>query len=229
MTATGPGAGPPTERVGDQVLTLPNALSVLRLLLVPVFFWLVVQHHDGWALAVLMFSGFTDYADGKLARRWGQVSRLGQLLDPAADRLYIAATLVGLAWRDVVPWWIVAVIVLRDVLLAFTVPVLARHGYGPLPVHFLGKAATFNLLYAFPLLLLAEVGGPLATPARVFGWAFAWWGIGLYWWAGWLYVRQVRDVVRADATDASGGPSRGSSSGPPAGTPGDPPTGSAPA
>ena len=198
---TSPGA--PQEPVGDQVLTLPNALSVLRLVLVPVFFWLVLSHHDGWALAVLMFSGFTDYADGKLARRWGQVSRLGQLLDPAADRLYIAATLIGLAWREIVPWWVVGVIVLRDVLLAFTVPVLARHGYGPLPVHFLGKAATFNLLYAFPLLLLAEVGGPLAAPARVFGWAFAWWGIGLYWWAGWLYVRQVRDVVRADAADAA--------------------------
>ncbi len=193
---------PGGPEVGDRVVTVPNALSVLRLLLVPVFFWLVLTHRDGWALAVLMFSGFTDYADGKLARRWGQVSRLGQLLDPAADRLYIAATLVGLAWRDIVPWWVVGVIVARDVLLAFTVPVLARHGYGPLPVHFLGKAATFNLLYSFPLLLLAEVGGPLAAPARVFGWAFAWWGIGLYWWAGWLYLQQVRDVVRADATRA---------------------------
>ena len=206
VTTSSPRDGRPDQTVGDQVLTLPNALSVLRLLLVPVFFWLVLSHHDGWALAVLMVSGFTDWADGKLARRWGQVSRLGQLLDPAADRLYIAATLIGLAWRDVVPWWVVGLIVLRDVLLAFTVPVLARHGYGPLPVHFLGKAATFNLLYAFPLLLLAEVGGPLAGTARVFGWAFAWWGIGLYWWAGWLYVRQVRDVVRADAPDQAGPP-----------------------
>ena len=164
----------------DRVLTVPNALSALRLALVPVFFWLVLRHRDGWALAVLAVSGFTDYLDGDLARRWGQVSRLGQLLDPVADRLYILATLLGLAWRDVVPWWLVALVVARDVLLAFTIPVLARSGYGPLPVHFLGKAATFCLLYAFPLLLLAQIGGPVARTALVVGWAFAWWGAGLY-------------------------------------------------
>jgi cardiolipin synthase (CMP-forming) len=199
----GTAAGQPVDRV----VTLPNALSALRLALVPVFFWLVLSHRDGWALAVLFVSGWTDYFDGVLARRFNQVSRLGQLLDPAADRLYILATLVGLAWRGVVPWWLLALVVGRDVLLAFTIPLLARYGYGPLPVHFLGKAATFNLLYAFPLLLLAQIGGPVADVARVFGWAFAWWGTALYWWAGWLYVRQVRDVVSAaraePAPDAS--------------------------
>jgi cardiolipin synthase len=187
----------PSEVRSDQVVNIPNALSLLRLLLVPLFFWLVLARHDGWALAVLLVSGFTDYLDGNLARRWHQVSRVGQLLDPVADRLYILATLVGLAWRDVVPWWLVVLVVGRDVLLLFTVPVLAQHGYGPLPVHFLGKAATFCLLYAFPLLLLAQIDSPLATAALVLGWAFAWWGAGLYWWAGWLYVSQVRDVVRA--------------------------------
>jgi cardiolipin synthase len=180
----------------DQVVNVPNALSALRLALVPVFFWLILRHRDGWALAVVAVSGFTDYLDGNLARRWGQVSRLGQLLDPVADRLYILATLLGLAWRDVVPWWLVTLVVGRDVLLSVTIPVLARSGYGPLPVHFLGKAATFCLLYAFPLLLLAQIGGPVAQAALVIGWAFAWWGTGLYWWAGWLYVRQVREVVR---------------------------------
>jgi len=186
----------PAEERTDQVVNVPNALSLLRLLLVPVFFWLILTSHDAWALVVLLVSGITDYLDGHLARRWHQVSRVGQLLDPVADRLYILATLLGLAWRDVVPWWLVVLVVGRDVLLAFTIPVLARHGYGPLPVHFLGKAATFCLLYAFPLLLLAQLGGPLATVALVLGWAFAWWGTGLYWWAGWLYVRQVGDVVR---------------------------------
>lgn len=193
----GPDGPVPSESRSDQVVNIPNALSLLRLLLVPLFFWLVLARHDGWALAVLLVSGFTDYLDGNLARRWHQVSRVGQLLDPVADRLYILATLVGLAWRDVVPWWLVVLVVGRDVLLLFTVPVLAQHGYGPLPVHFLGKAATFCLLYAFPLLLLAQIDSPLATAALVLGWAFAWWGAGLYWWAGWLYVRQVRDVVRA--------------------------------
>ncbi|HYY10671.1 MAG TPA: CDP-alcohol phosphatidyltransferase family protein [Kineosporiaceae bacterium] len=199
MTTPGTDAAP-----GDRVLTLPNALSALRLALVPVFFWLVLTHRDGWALVVILVSGWTDYFDGLLARRWNQVSRLGQLLDPAADRLYILATLIGLAWRDVVPWWLVALVVGRDVLLSVTIPVLARYGYGPLPVHFLGKAATFNLLYAFPLLLLAQIGGPVADPARVAGWAFAWWGTGLYWWAGWLYVRQVRDVVSAARAEQAG-------------------------
>ena len=185
------------EVVVDRVVTIPNALSLLRLVLVPVFFWLILDGHEGWALAVLMVSGASDYFDGTLARRWGQVSRVGQLLDPAADRLYIFSTLLGLGIRDVIPWWLVAVLVARDGLVALTIPVLARHGYGPLPVHFLGKAATFNLLYAFPLLLLAEVGGGVGTVVRPVAWAFAWWGIALYWWAGWLYVRQTAAVVRA--------------------------------
>ncbi|MFP5346853.1 MAG: CDP-alcohol phosphatidyltransferase family protein [Actinomycetes bacterium] len=181
----------------DRVLTVPNLLSLARLLLVPVFAWLIVSGYDGFALLVLAFSGVSDWLDGFLARRWHQVSRVGQLLDPAADRLYILSTLLGLAWRDLIPWWLVAVIVLRDALLSTTLPVLARHGYGPLPVHFLGKAATFNLLYAFPLILLGEGANSVAEVARPIGWAFAWWGTGLYWWAGLLYLRQVRDVVRA--------------------------------
>jgi cardiolipin synthase len=207
VTTSGTGTAAGQQEPVDRVVTLPNALSALRLALVPVFFWLVLTHRDGWALVVLFVSGWTDYFDGVLARRFNQVSRLGQLLDPAADRLYILATLVGLAWRGVVPWWLLALVVARDVLLAFTIPVLARYGYGPLPVHFLGKAATFNLLYAFPLLLLAQIGGPVAEIALVFGWAFAWWGTALYWWAGWLYVRQVRDVVSAArAEQAADGP-----------------------
>jgi cardiolipin synthase (CMP-forming) len=196
---------PPGGQPADRVATLPNALSALRLALVPVFFWLVLGHRDGWALGVLAVSGITDYLDGNLARRWNQVSRLGQLLDPVADRLYILATLVGLAWRDVVPWWLLVLVVGRDVVLSFTIPALARYGYGPLPVHFLGKAATFCLLYAFPLLLLAQIGGPVADAARVLGWAFAWWGTGLYWWAGWLYLRQVREVLEAARAEQRSG------------------------
>ena len=147
---------------------------------------------------MLAVSGISDYLDGSLARRWGQVSRVGQLLDPFADRLYILSTLLGLAYRGVLPWWLAAALVARDGLLTATIPVLARHGYGPLPVHVLGKAATFNLLYAFPLLLLGDGTGTPALVARVLGWAFAIWGTGLYWWAGLLYLRQVRDLVAAD-------------------------------
>ncbi len=187
----------PAPQVSDRVFTIPNLLSLLRLVLVPVFAWLILTRRDGAALTVLAASGLSDYLDGALARRWGQVSRIGQLLDPAADRLYIVSTLLGLAWREVIPWWLVAVLVGRDLLLSFTLPVLARAGYGPPPVHFLGKAATLNLLYAFPLLLLAQGHSTAADVARPVAWAFAWWGTALYWWAGWLYVRQVRSLVRA--------------------------------
>jgi cardiolipin synthase len=190
--------------VVDRVLTVPNALSLLRLLLVPAFFYLILGHDDGWALTVLAVSGISDYLDGKLARRWGQVSRIGQVLDPAADRLYIVSTLLGLALRDVIPWWLVVVLVARDALLALALPVLAHHGHGPLPVHLLGKAATFNLLYAFPLLLLAQVGGGVGAVARPVAWAFAWWGITLYWWAAILYFRQLRAVIRAESSPAAG-------------------------
>lgn len=179
----------------DRILTVPNVLSLLRLVLVPVFAWFILSGLDGLALAVLAVSGVTDYLDGALARRWGQVSRVGQLLDPFADRLYVLSTLLGLGWREVIPWWLVALIVGRDVLLSLTLPVLARHGYGPPPVHFLGKAATLNLLYAFPLLLLADGDTLVAHIAEPIAWAFAWWGTALYWWAGWLYVRQVRRMI----------------------------------
>jgi cardiolipin synthase len=187
----------------DRILTLPNLLSLLRLLGVPLFLWLILgPERDGLALLVLMFSGFTDWADGWLARKLNQTSRLGQLLDPAADRLYILATLIGLTARDIVPLWLTVALILRDVMLVACVPVLRRMNYGPaLPVHYLGKAATFNLLYAFPFLLLGDGTGDMTTVqtlANVFGWAFAIWGSGLYWWAGVLYVIQVRALAAAD-------------------------------
>ena len=180
-----------------RVWTVPNALSFLRLLGVPLFLWLVLgPEADGWALGVLAASGVTDYLDGYLARKLHQTSRLGQVLDPVADRLYILAVVVGLALRDIVPWWFAVILPLRDVLLWGLVPILRTRGYSALPVHFLGKAATFNLLYAFPLLLLGDGEGTLATLADVFGWAFAVWGIGLYWWAGVLYAYQVYRLVK---------------------------------
>ena len=189
--------GPVAEVVSsDRVLTIPNALSVLRLLGVPLFLWLILgPEADGWALVVLMVSGFTDYADGQIARRLNQQSRIGELLDPAADRLYIFATVLGLALRDIIPWWLVIALVARDVALALTLPVLHRRGYNALPVHFLGKSATFCLLYAFPLLLLGDRDDTLGLIARVVGWAFAIWGTALYFWAGILYFVQLKHLV----------------------------------
>jgi cardiolipin synthase (CMP-forming) len=179
-----------------RILTVPNALSLMRLLGVPLFLWLILgPQADGWALVVLMVSGFTDWLDGYLARSWGQVSRIGQLLDPTVDRLYILAAVVGLTLRDIIPLEFAVLLLARDVVLAFSLPVLQRYGYGPLPVHFLGKAATFCLLYAFPLLLLGDGASAINDLAFVFGWAFAIWGAALYWWAGLLYLAQVRRLV----------------------------------
>jgi cardiolipin synthase len=202
--------------VSDRILTVPNLLSLARILGVPLFLWLVLgPERDGLALIVLMVSGLTDYLDGWLARRWNQTSRIGQLLDPAADRLYILATLIGLTIRDIVPLWLVLFLVARDVMLILCIPSLRRHGYGPaLPVHYLGKAATFNLLYAFPFLLLGDGSGgrltDIQTLANVFGWAFAIWGTALYWWAGILYVAQVRGLARtSDCSPSSATPVAG--------------------
>ncbi|MEP6463756.1 MAG: CDP-alcohol phosphatidyltransferase family protein [Frankiaceae bacterium] len=187
----------------DRVLTIPNALSVLRLLGVPLFLWLVLgPHADGLALLVLVLSGFTDYLDGVIARRFNQTSRLGQLLDPTADRLYILATVIGLAGRDIIPLWLAIALPLRDVLLAPMLPMLRRRGLGPPPVHYLGKAATFCLLYAFPLLLLSAGNNTAAAIAHPLAWAFTIWGTALYWWAGLLYARQVRRVVRSPVAQA---------------------------
>lgn len=181
----------------SRVWTIPNIISMLRLAGVPLFLWLVLgPEADAWALAVLMISGVTDFLDGYLARRLNQFSNLGEILDPVADRLYILAVVVGLALRDIIPWWVAIILPLRDLLLWGLVPILRTRGYSALPVHFLGKAATFNLLYAFPLLLLGEGTGIVPTMAQVFGWAFAFWGIGLYWWAGVLYAWQVRKLLR---------------------------------
>jgi cardiolipin synthase len=183
--------------VTDRILTWPNMLSIARLFGVPLFLWLVLgPEADGWALVVLMVSGITDWLDGKLARTLNQASKLGQILDPVADRLYILAVVVGLALRDIIPWWLAVLLPLRDVFLFLLVPFLRTRGYSALPVHFLGKAATANLLYAFPLLLLGDGEGSLARLAEVFGWAFAIWGTGLYWWAGFLYAYQVIKLMR---------------------------------
>ena len=193
-------AGRTTEAApSNRIWTVPNALSAARLLGVPLFlYWVLGTHQDGRAILLLMAAGASDYFDGKIARRYGQFSRLGQLLDPAADRLYILATLLALVARDGLPLWWALVLIGRDVALAGLLPVLRRHGYGPLPVHFLGKAATFNLLYAFPMLLAAlpDRDDLLSTVFRPIGWAFTTWGSVLYLYAGILYAVQVRELVR---------------------------------
>lgn len=168
---------------------------MLRLLGVPVFFWLIVgPQRDGLALIVLVVSAATDWLDGFLARKLKQFSRLGELLDPLADRLYVFAAIVALYIRDVLPVWILIALVLRDALLSLLLIYLKRFGITGLPVHFVGKAATMNLLYALPLLLLSTFQGVIGQAAHIIGWAFLIWGVSMYWYAAWLYFDQVRKL-----------------------------------
>ncbi|HJY66807.1 MAG TPA: CDP-alcohol phosphatidyltransferase family protein [Streptosporangiaceae bacterium] len=194
----------------DRVLTIPNALSAARLAGVPVFLWLVLGPRtataDYWAVVLLIAAGATDWLDGKIARAFNQGSRLGQVLDPAADRLYIAATLVALAVRAIIPWWLLGVLALRELVVGGALGVLKRRvGFGTLQVSLVGKAATLCLLYAFPLLFLGDHPGWGGTLARVLGWAFAIWGTALYWWAAMLYLAQVRSLASSSGVHTLGG------------------------
>ncbi|PPI21656.1 MULTISPECIES: CDP-alcohol phosphatidyltransferase family protein [unclassified Rathayibacter] len=188
----------------DRIWTVPNVLSMVRLALVPVFLVLVVLGEDALALLTLVVSSLTDYLDGWIARRFDQMTRLGRVLDPAADRLYIFATVLGLAARGLVPWWLVAVLLARDLVLVVLAVVLANNGYGPLPVHHLGKFATFCLFYALPLIMLGQAFPALAPASLPIAWAFALWGAFLYWWAGIVYAVQTRDLVLGVRTGAQG-------------------------
>jgi cardiolipin synthase len=196
----------------SRVFTIPNAISLARLAGVPVFLWLVLgvrtQAGDWWALGLLAAASVSDWLDGKLARALNQQSQLGEVLDPAADRLYIVATIIALAIRSIIGWWLVILLVARELTLAIALLVLRRAGYGPLKVSFAGKAATLNLLYAFPLLFLGVHPTSYADIARVFGWAFALWGTALYWWAAALYLLQTRRLLAADRAERQGGGDR---------------------
>jgi cardiolipin synthase (CMP-forming) len=185
--------------IGDRVLTIPNFISFARLLGVPVFLWLVLGVRtatgDWWAVGILIASGASDWLDGKIARALNQQSQLGQVLDPAADRLYIVATVIALAVRAIIPWWLVAVLAVRELVMAVVLAVLRRRGWGPLQVSFAGKTATWCLLAAFPLLFLGSHNASYAEVMRIIGWIFVFWGSALYWWAAGLYIAQARQLL----------------------------------
>jgi len=182
--------------VSGRIATIPNGVSLLRLLGVPLFLWLLLaQEADFAAFVVLVVGGASDWLDGYLARRLQQFSPLVEILDPLIDRLDIAATLIGLALREFIPWWLVALLVARDLVLVALLPVLRRRGRVALPVTYVGKTGTFALLWGFPLLLLGGFPFPVGTAIVAIGWAFALWGTFLYWWAG---VRYVQTALRVD-------------------------------
>lgn len=204
VDSTRPAQASGAEELPDRLLTIPNLLSVVRLALVPLFLWLLLgPQADGWALLILVYAGISDWADGKIARLFNQTSRLGAMLDPAADRLYTLATVVAFVVRDIVPWWIAALLILRDVVVGICIWVLSRNGFAPPEVTYVGKAATFNLLYAMPLMLLAQGGSTAATIARPVAYGFAIWGGALFLWSGALYLVQTRLALRSSARPAS--------------------------
>ena len=181
------------------VFTIPNLLTMARALGIPVFLYLVlIEEEMGLAILTLVIAGATDYFDGKIARAWNQTSRFGELADPAIDRLYIFATLVVFLIRDIVPVWMIALIIGRDLVLAVITLMMNRKGLPPFTVTYLGKAATFNLLYAFPFLLLAQSDGTWGSIAFVAGWSFAIWGIALYISTGISYAREGFSQMRGN-------------------------------
>jgi cardiolipin synthase len=201
-----PAPQPTTPDSGARIMTVPNAISFARLIGVPVFLYLfLVPHETVAAIVVLAVGGSSDWVDGYLARRLNQVSRLGELMDPLADRLYILATLIAFTVRGIVPWPFTVALLLRDAMMTVCLLVLRRHNFGPPAVHYIGKTATFILLFAFPVLLLAHVtGGAVSTFWYACGWGFAWWGIVLYWIAGAFYVIQAIGAIRGRRGSSTG-------------------------
>jgi cardiolipin synthase len=189
----------------DRLWTLPNLLSVLRLAGVPLFCYLLLgPQEDFWALVVLAVGGLTDWLDGKVARLLGQYSRFGARLDAGTDRLYVLAALLALGVREIVPWWLVALLVGRDLVLTLCLPLLRSRGYGPFVVAYLGKAATFLLFWAFPVLLAGQFDNPIGLLCATVGPALLGWGTALYIYGGVLYLLQVALAMRHPASAPPG-------------------------
>ncbi|MFT3662213.1 MAG: CDP-alcohol phosphatidyltransferase family protein [Gordonia sp. (in: high G+C Gram-positive bacteria)] len=181
----------------DRFWTVPNALSLMRLALIPVFIWLLMAvDSPGWAFVVLFASGVSDWLDGKLARWLDQSSKIGALLDPAADRLYVIIIPICFGLKGYVPWWIIGTIIARDLLLFATAPLLKSRGVTALPTLYIGKAATFALMSSFPWLLTGQIDGLVGDVTYPIGWAFLIWGVALYAWSLVLYWIQTAAVVQ---------------------------------
>ena len=170
----------PTIEIGLRIMTIPNLLTITRAIGIPIFLFFIFNERYSLAVVTLMIGGATDYLDGKLARALNQESRLGELLDPAVDRLYIASVLVAMYLSDLLPIWLLILIIVRDIAIGVLLLLLKFAGKPALEVTYLGKAATFNLLYALPLLLLTKTSDTFSEISFILGWAFAGWGIGLY-------------------------------------------------
>lgn len=186
------GARPGEEHAErSAVLTLPNVITVLRFLGVPLFMWLVLaQKEYGWAVAVLAIMGSTDWVDGYVARRLGQVSTLGRVLDPAADRLALIAVALTLVLAGVVQWWYLAALLVPDVVLG-TASLFYFRSHPDLPVSKVGKVRTALLLVGTPLLVISNLAIPGAAVYAAIAWVFLILGLVGHWVAAVNYFRAI--------------------------------------
>ena len=183
----------------DVIFTIPNMISVLRIISIPFIAMLVSRHEMITALIVLAISSVSDSLDGIIARSFNQVSKIGQILDPIADRLLIFCSILALGVAGIIPWWMLIIVGLRDVLMAVLILVLAQHDYGPLPVHFVGKAGTAMLMMSIVALIVADIWqAPAMALLHLAALSAGIWGVALYWLAGIIYYRQGFELLRRD-------------------------------
>lgn len=181
----------------DRILTVPNALSVIRLCLIPVFVWLLFGRESRVGAALLLGGlGATDWIDGFIARRYNQVTTLGKVLDPTADRLLLVVAVVSILIDGSVPAIVAIPVIVRETLVGGAVLVLAAMGARRIDVTWVGKAATFALMFAFPLFLAGadEDFGPHEV-FRAGGWVAAVVGLALSWYAAATYVPLARRAL----------------------------------
>jgi cardiolipin synthase len=180
----------------DRVLTVPNALSVGRLLLVPVFVWLVWGRHDDYIGAILLAGlGATDWVDGYVARHFNQVSNLGKVLDPTADRVLVAAAVVSAVAVHAVPVWLCVVVAVREALVSVGVLALSALRVERIDVVWVGKAGTLGLMFAFPLFLVARSSVSWHPVAHVLAWLFCLPAMVLGWTAAASYMVSARQAL----------------------------------
>ena len=181
----------------DRILTAPNVITMVRLLCIPIFLWLLFGAHRQTAAAVLLaVLGATDWVDGFVARRYGQVSTFGKVLDPTADRILVGTAVISIMVYGAVPIWFGVATIAREVLVSAMVLLLASLGAARIDVLWVGKAGTFGLMFAYPTFLLGYGSAGWQEPIRIIGWVTGLIGLGLAWWAAASYIAPARRALR---------------------------------
>jgi len=185
----------------NRILTVPNVITLVRLACIPIFLWLLFGAHRQSAAAVLLaVLGATDWVDGFVARRFGQVSTLGKVLDPTADRLLVGTAVISIMVYGAVPLWFGIATIAREVLVSAVVVLLAALGAARIDVLWVGKAGTFGLMFAYPAFLLGDGTATWQEPIRLIAWVTGLVGLALAWWAAVSYIEPARRALRAGRT-----------------------------